>query len=53
MDSIVIPTVHYLAQKVSGKKIFSSFDLKSGYHQIRVNTKDRKYLAFTWRKQQP
>ena len=52
MDSIVIPTVHYLAQKVSGKKIFSSFDLKSGYHQIRVNTKDRKYLAFTWRKQQ-
>ena len=52
MDNIIIPTVHELAHKMAGKRIFTSFDLKSGYHQIKVQEEDRKYLAFTWKKQQ-
>lgn len=52
MDYTVIPTITELTRQVAGKKVFSSLDLKAGYHQFKVKEEDQKYLAFTFDKQQ-
>lgn len=49
MDNTVLPTIDELLHRVAGHKIYTTLDLKSGYHQLPVATKDRRFLAFTWK----
>ena len=42
-----LPLITDILDEVSGKKIFSSFDFASGYHQIPVYQKHRERTAFT------
>jgi len=34
--------------RLSGKKYFSSLDLKSGYNQLKIAVEDRDVAGFTW-----
>jgi RNase H-like domain found in reverse transcriptase/Reverse transcriptase (RNA-dependent DNA polymerase)/Integrase zinc binding domain len=43
-----VPLVADLYNKVSGKKYFSSLDLKWSFHQLQVAPEDREKTAFTW-----
>ena len=45
-DSYPIPNIEDLLQKVSKYKVFSHIDLKSAYHQIKLNAKDYPLTAF-------
>jgi transposase InsO family protein len=49
MDNTVLPTIDELLHTVAGHKYYSTLDLKSGYHQLPVATRDRRFLAFTWK----
>jgi len=41
-DSFLIPTVDELLDELFGSIIFSNLNLRSGYYQILVKSKDRK-----------
>ena len=41
-----LPNIEELLDKLAGAKVFSSLDLKSGYHQIGIDHEDRSKTAF-------
>ncbi len=42
-----IPRIDDILDSLKGAKFFSSLDLRSSFHLLRVHPDDRKYLAFT------
>ena len=45
-DAFPLPRISELIDAPVGAKFFSSLDLASGYHQIRVNEADREKTVF-------
>ena len=41
-----LPRINKMINDLLKYKVFSSFDLKSAYHQVSLNVSDRKYTAF-------
>ena len=52
MDRFEVPSIRETIQSIRKRKFFTSLDLKSGYNQMKVVEKCRKYLTFTWNNQQ-
>lgn len=46
-DSYPLPAIDFLLQSLSGKKIFSTLDMHSGYWQIRLSSDAKRKSAFT------
>ena len=46
LDAYPMPNVLKMVQEISQYKYFSTFDLKSAYHQVPIKEEDRKYTAF-------
>lgn len=52
-DKFPIPKIEDIYQKVGREStIFTTLDLKDGYHQFKIKKKDRVKTAFTWRGRQ-
>ena len=47
MDKYPIPNKKYLLDRLHEATIFSKFDMKSGFWQIKIDEKDRYQTAFT------
>lgn len=45
-DKYPLPLIEDHLERLSGSKIFTVLDLKSGYHQIEVEQESRKFTAF-------
>ena len=46
MDAYPIPQIKEIVSELSRYKVFTTIDLKSAYHQIELNPRDREYTAF-------
>ena len=46
-DSRPLPRIDATLDALSGSKIYSTIDLKSGYWQVKVNPEDREKTAFS------
>lgn len=46
LDAYPMPNIHQYIDNISKFKIFSTFDLKSAFHQIPISEEDRKFTAF-------
>lgn len=45
-DNYPLPLIDDCVEYLGGKKFFTLLDLKSGFHQVRVAERSRKYTAF-------
>jgi len=41
-----LPRPEVIMQKIQHSKVFSKFDMKSGYYQIQIQPKDRHKTTF-------
>ena len=48
-DAYPLPRIDACLDALAGAKLFSTFDLRSGYHQMRVAEKDRDKTSFVTR----
>ena len=46
LDAYPLPTIESIVNEVAKWKYISTLDLKSAYHQIQINPKDRHFTAF-------
>ena len=46
LDAYPLPRIDEQVQEVSTYKYYSTYDLKSAYHQVSIREEDRKYTAF-------
>ena len=46
LDAYPLPRLDKMAESISKYKVYSTFDLKSAYHQIPINDCDKEYTAF-------
>lgn len=46
-DYIQIPTIDEISSRLSGKKYFCVFDLKDGFHQIKLDSSSSKLCTFS------
>ena len=46
LDAYPLPRIDDIVNSLASYKVFSTFDLKSAYHQIRIKKCDRKFAAF-------
>ena len=48
LERYPLPRLEDMLDRMAGAKIFSTFDLKAGYHQIRMEPKDVEKTAFSF-----
>lgn len=46
LDAYPLPIIDEHVNTIAKYKVFSKIDLKSAYHQVPINEKDKKYTAF-------
>ena len=46
LDVYPLPHIEEIVSELSKFKVFTTIDLKSAYHQIELNPRDREYTAF-------
>ena len=46
LDAYPLPRIDEMIEKIAGYDIFSTVDLKSAYHQIKIMDSDKPYTAF-------
>lgn len=46
LDAYPLPKISDLINEIAQFRIFSTIDLKSAYHQVRIKDSDKKYTAF-------
>ena len=46
LDAYPLPRIDDMINNLAGYKVFSTFDLKSAYHQVPIKKADQKYTAF-------
>ncbi len=46
LDAYPLPRIEDIVHNLAKYKVFSTFDLKSAYHQISIKESERKYTAF-------
>ncbi|XP_068245363.1 uncharacterized protein [Palaemon carinicauda] len=46
LDANPLPRIEDMVHDLAKYKVFSTFELKSAYHQIRIKESERKYTAF-------
>ena len=46
LDAYPLPRIDDMINELAKYEVFSTFDLKSAYHQIPIRVEDRKYTAF-------
>lgn len=46
LDAYPLPRIDIIVNQLAKYSVFSTFDLKSAYHQIAIKSSDKKYTAF-------
>ena len=46
LDAYPLPQIEQIVQNLAKYKVFSTFDLKSAYHQIKIKECEKKFTAF-------
>ena len=46
LDAFPLPNINELMNKIAQVRVFSTFDIKSAYHQLSLQIDDRIYIAF-------
>ena len=46
LDAYPLPRIDDMVNRMAEYSVFSTFDLKSAYHQVEITSEDRIYTAF-------